>query len=207
MAERLLGVVLSDEPVARPIAPRQSFLPAGTHHYTLRLHRFGALVPARLVWLDHEPGQPDNRLDRGRLSRFPQVDIAGEIVDPEILEERLMAPRRHWKWPEPVTEAEYRYRLDHLRWVERNQPDHPTLRPRRRVNYLTAPLPKFAAKMQMPAGSPQPAPCKGEADAQTSEAPTADCGDLDPLGQGHPIGSGGRVETITSALLPAGRAR
>ena len=207
MAERLLGVVLSDEPVARPIAPRQSFLPAGTHHYTLRLHRFGALVPARLVWLDHEPGQPDNRLDRGRLSRFPQVDIAGEIVDPEILEERLMAPRRHWKWPEPVTEAEYRYRLDHLRWVERNQPDHPTLRPRRRVNYLTAPLPKFAAKMQMPAGSPQPASTDGGSDADTSQAPTTDHRDPDARRQDHTTVAGGAVKPQGLAVLPSGAAR
>src|SRR5262249_38545812 len=127
--------------------PAMASLPMNAEHYLLRLTRHGPLVAARRQWLDHEPGVPDNKLDRGNLSRFPQVDIAGEVVEPELLEERLWAPRGHWKWVEPITRAEYEYRLQHLRWAERNDPESHELRPRRPIDLRTARIPKFAERV------------------------------------------------------------
>jgi hypothetical protein len=109
----------------------------------LRVTRLGPLVPARLQWLDHEPGAPDNKLDRGRLSVFPCVDIAGAEVPPEEITERLYRGPGHWKFCEPVSEAEYRYQLSHLEWAKAHRPEDPTLRPRRAVDPAQVPLPNF----------------------------------------------------------------
>jgi hypothetical protein len=124
-----------------------------SHYYLLRLTRRGPLVPARLVFLNHEPGVPDNLLDRGHRSIYPQADIGGEIVPPEELFDRLFAPSEgdfrpghsptHWRYAKPIGRAEYETRLRHLRWCEDNAPDHPTLRPRRPINPRTARLPSF----------------------------------------------------------------
>lgn len=131
---------------ARHSLPRQP-----TTFYVIRERRDGPLVPARLQWIDHEPGEPDNKLDRGCLSVFPVVDIAGTYVEPERLLDRLYNPTdsrpalapRHWKYPARITEAEYRLRLDRLRWAEKHMPDHPTLRSRRRVEPDQLPMPSF----------------------------------------------------------------
>lgn len=120
-------------------------------YYVMRQRRDGPLLPARLQWLDHEPEEPDNKLDRGYQSVFPQADIGGALVDPERILERLfsytdtrpgIAPT-HWKYPQPCTEAEYRLRMEQLRWAERNRPDDPKLRPRKRVESDSLPLPNF----------------------------------------------------------------
>ncbi len=110
--------------------------------YLLRMTRYGPLVPARVQWLDHEPGQPDNLRDRWP-ALIPQVDIAGEIVEPEILLERVHWTGGHWKSLESISAEQYEHAFRHLRWAERNAPDHPTLRPRRRVTPTQIPLPSF----------------------------------------------------------------
>lgn len=111
-------------------------------HYLMRLVRYGPLIPARLQWLDHEPGEPDNKRDRWP-ALLCVVDIAGEDCPPEELLERQHWPPRHWKHAEPIGEGEYRYRLELLRWAEKGRPDDPTLRPRRRIDRRTVPLPNF----------------------------------------------------------------
>jgi hypothetical protein len=122
-----------------------------TRYFVIRERRDGPLVPARLQWLDHEPGEPSNKLDRGYSSVFPQVDIAGVYVEPERLIERLfestpdrlaLAPT-HWKYAAPVSEADYRLRIERMRWAERHRPDDPTLRPRRRVESDQIAMPDF----------------------------------------------------------------
>lgn len=126
----------------KSVSARQPLRMQKTTYYLIRERRDGPLVPARLQWLNHEPGEPSNLLDRGCLSVFPQVDIAGVYVEPERLLERLyssdkfreaIAPR-HWKYAQPITESVYRVRLDRMRWAERNRPNDPTLRPRRKVD-------------------------------------------------------------------------
>lgn len=122
-----------------------------TRWYLMRERRDGPLVPARVQWLDHEPGEPDNKLDRGYSSVFPQVDIAGTYVEPERLFERLYSATdgrpaiasTHWKYPQPITERDYRLALDRIRWAERHRPGDPTLRPRRRVTSEQIALPNF----------------------------------------------------------------
>jgi hypothetical protein len=113
-------------------------------HFLLRLTRGGPLVPARLQELDHEFGEPDNHRDRWPPTVLV-ADIAGEIVPPEELTDRFHWKAGHWKHAAAITEGEYRHLMDVLRWAERNQPDHPSLRPRRRIDPRTARLPSFGA--------------------------------------------------------------
>jgi hypothetical protein len=95
-------------------------------------------------WLDHAPEDPpDNKLDRGRLSIVMCADIAGADVPPEELTERLYRGPGHWKYPEPISEAEYRYQLGRLLWAVTNRPDDPVLHPKRVLDPLAVPLPDF----------------------------------------------------------------
>lgn len=137
-------------------------------HFIMRLTREGPLVPARLQWLDHEPGAPDNELDRGRLSPFPYVDIAGAETDPDVLLDRLGFRRRgdagslphevlaafanaalvprpvgHWAYAQPVSEDEYDFQFRRMRWAENNRPNDPVLKPQRKVDPAQLPLPNF----------------------------------------------------------------
>ena len=139
-------------------------------HYLIRLRRDGPLVPARLQWLDHEPGEPTNKLDRGALVPFPAVDIAGKEVEPELLIERVIfqpnrrgdmlkqpaslladflaqpggsAPLTHWRYAQPISEAEYRHQLTKRSWAAIHRPRHPVLQPRQRVDPQQLPIPDF----------------------------------------------------------------
>ena len=120
-------------------------------HFVMRVARYGPLVPARLWFCDSEPGVPENKLDRGRLSLYPRADIGGVEVDPEQLADRLYSmtdptpahPPSHWRFAKAISEAEYRWRLDSLRWLEQTRPDDPQLKPRRRLAASDLPLPDF----------------------------------------------------------------
>jgi len=121
-------------------------------HFVLRAVRHGPLLPARLWFCDHGPDDPpENRLDRGRLSLYPRADIAGLEVDPERLADRLWSltdprpaqPPSHWRYAKQISEAEYRWRLDSLRWAEQHRPDDPGLRPRRPVAAADVAVPDF----------------------------------------------------------------
>lgn len=122
-------------------------------HFVLRVARHGPLVPARLFWCDHGPDDPpENKLDRGRLSLYPRADIAGVEVEPELLADRLYSmadptpahPPTHWRFAKAISEAEYRWRLDSLRWAEQNRPDDPGLKPRRRLAAADVEVPDFS---------------------------------------------------------------
>ena len=139
-------------------------------YFLLRVTRYGPLVPARLWWCDSEPGVPDNKLDRGRLSLYPRADIAGVESDPDLLLDRLgfrrrgdtgslpcevipalADPRRlsprplvHWAYTKPISEAEYRWRFDALRRVEALRPDDPLLKTRRRLAAADVEVPEFS---------------------------------------------------------------
>lgn len=112
-------------------------------YFVLRVVRDGPLVPARLWWCDHEPQEPDNKLDRGRLSVFPRADIADVEVPPEELIERTWAPLGHWKYAEPTTATDYDYRVRMLRWAERNNRSDPGLAPRKTIAPGQLELPNF----------------------------------------------------------------
>jgi len=126
-------------------------------HFVLRVTRYGPLMPARLWWCDHDPADSENKLDRGRLSLYPRADIGGLEVDPERLADRLWSltdprpaqPPSHWRYAKAVSEGEYKWRLDSLRWLESNQPDHPVLRPRQRVAAADIEVPDFSREREL----------------------------------------------------------
>ena len=111
-------------------------------HYVLRLVRGGPLVPARLQEINTEPNEPDNHRDRWP-ALLQVVDVAGEVVPPEELTERFHWAPGHWKSLTPISRAEYDHRLAMMRWAERNSPDDPRLKARRRVDREKMPLPRF----------------------------------------------------------------
>jgi hypothetical protein len=126
--------------------------PGDTAHIMLRVTRLGPLVPARIWLCDHDPADESNKRDRGNLSIYPRAEIAGDEVDPDILQrDRLMSPTDwrpayavgHWKYPSPVSAAEYRYQIARRAWAERHQPADPTLRPRKKIDVAQLPLPSF----------------------------------------------------------------
>lgn len=113
-------------------------------YYLMRQVRYGPLVPARLYWIDHEPGEPSNKRESSRWPVYILcADVAGVEVEPEMLIERTWAPMAHWKYPQAITEIEYRYQIARLRWAERASPSDPTLRPRRKVDPASVALPSF----------------------------------------------------------------
>lgn len=126
--------------------------PGDSAYFMLRVTRLGPLVPAKLYLCDHDPADENNKLDRGNLSIYPRAEIAGEEVDPDILQrDRLMSPTDwrpayavgHWKFANLISEAEYRYRMAHREWTARHRPSDPTLQPRRGVDPAQMPLPTF----------------------------------------------------------------
>lgn len=112
-------------------------------HYLMRVTRYGPLVPARLVEIDHEPGEPDNHRDRWPATILC-ADVAGEVVPPEQLTDRFHWTISHWKWAQPIPEAIYRYHFERLRQAEIDDPSAPVLRPRKRVDPAAVPLPDFS---------------------------------------------------------------
>jgi hypothetical protein len=139
-------------------------------HFLLRVTRYGPLVPARLWWCDHDPADPGNTLDRGRLSLYPRADIAGVETDPDILLDRLGFRRRgdsgslpsevlpaladpkrltprplgHWAYTKPIGPEEYRWRFDALRRTEERNPNDPVLRTRQRLTGEDVEVPDFS---------------------------------------------------------------
>jgi hypothetical protein len=121
-------------------------------YFVMRVTRFGPLVPCRLWWCDHDPADPENKLDRGRLSLYPRADIAGAEVEPEQMEARLYSltdprpaqPPTHWRYAKQISEAEYRWRFASMRWAEQHRPDDPVLRPRQKLAAADVPVPSFA---------------------------------------------------------------
>ena len=126
-------------------------------HFVLRVVRGGPLVPARLWFCDSEPGVPENKLDRGRLSLYPRADIGGVEVEPEQLADRLFSmtdprpahPPTHWRYAKPIAAEEYRWRFDALRRVEELRPDDPLLRTRRRLAAADVEVPDFSREEEL----------------------------------------------------------
>jgi hypothetical protein len=92
-------------------------------------------VPARVWWCDHEPGNPENKLDG---PPFLAAEIAGEPADPLDVyaaverrprDKRPMVPIRRL-----TLEQTYAYLVADLRHAQRWRPDDPLAQPRRRVN-------------------------------------------------------------------------
>lgn len=110
-------------------------------YWLIKFNKRGASIPARTYWCDHEPGNPNNLLDRWPLL-FLAGEIAGEVADPLTIfgaRERVPIKPRGGL----TQEQEYRYQVADLRHARLYRPNEPAVTPRRRVNLQTAPIPTF----------------------------------------------------------------
>jgi hypothetical protein len=79
-------------------------------YWMVRLRRDGPEVPARLFWCDHEPGIPENKLDRWPMP-YLQGQIGTDLADPyeiwAMLEfvEATPAEQRRMANPPPADRA------------------------------------------------------------------------------------------------------
>lgn len=101
-------------------------------YFLIRLVRHGPMIAARIYWCDHEPGNPENKLDRWPIP-FLAGEVAGEDVDPLGI---WLARDRT-----PIDSAEYRFRDADRRWVEEFAPHEPLAKPLRKADLMQAPLP------------------------------------------------------------------
>lgn len=140
----------------------------------LRAVRGGPEVCARLWLCDHEPGAPDNRMDRPYwqaqigLDFIPPARVWGmvEFVEATPEQQALLAnpplssrgtrdgrkpgfttaPMAKWKQlrARRISAAEYEAELIWHGWASRNAPDHPDFTWRKPIDKALAPIPRFA---------------------------------------------------------------
>lgn len=91
-------------------------------------------VPARIwrEWCDHEPGNPDNKLDTGPINLW-RAEVAGEEVDPYRVQ--------HGRKTQRLTAQQYRFRLAQRDWLKDWEPENPKVQPHRRVDLRKMPPP------------------------------------------------------------------
>jgi hypothetical protein len=106
-------------------------------YFLIRLGRGRPLVPARIYWRDHEPGNEENKLDR-----WPLPALAGEIIG------RYCDPVEVWtgRDREPLqppagytVERWYQYLVDDASWAKEHAPETPIAKPWRKVDYTAIP--------------------------------------------------------------------
>ena len=98
--------------------------------WMLRLRASAPEVPAMIAVLDHEPGDPDNKLDRWPLPLW--AEIAGQLADPLT----VWAQRKR-----PISPEEYAYQRALCLWTREHAPDEPLAQPRKKTDWLQAVLP------------------------------------------------------------------
>jgi hypothetical protein len=96
--------------------------------WMVRLARHAPEIPASIGQIDHEPGDPDNKLDTGPIF---VANIGLRDVDP--LRVWWLMRRRS------ITEAEHRYQIARLAWLRDYDGEAPELSPTSRVDLLTMP--------------------------------------------------------------------
>lgn len=85
-------------------------------------------VAARIFWRDHEPGEPENKLERP----FLDAEINGERVPPSQVWERR---------GRVITEADYRFLVADRAWAAQHKPTLPEANPREAIDPLVSPIP------------------------------------------------------------------
>jgi hypothetical protein len=98
--------------------------------WLVRYHMRAPAVPAMIALCNHEPGEPENILDR---PPYFVAAIAGKDVDPF----NVLACKDH----QPITEAEYRFRVDEAAWIRDHAPHEPIAKPRRSTDFMQTALP------------------------------------------------------------------
>jgi hypothetical protein len=97
----------------------------------MRMVKGGPRVPAAIyvVHTTAEPGEESNRMDR---SPFIAAFVAGEPVAMDDV----------WLHRgEPITEADYNFRVADMRWAQQHAPDEPQAQPRAKIDLMQAKLP------------------------------------------------------------------
>lgn len=100
-------------------------------YWLVRLVKGGPRVPAaiRIVHTTREPGEESNRMDR---SPFIAAFIAGDPVSIDDVWHRR---------GEPITEADYNFRVADVRWAQQHASDEPQTQPRKKIDLMQAKLP------------------------------------------------------------------
>ncbi len=107
-------------------------------HYTMSLTRGGVQVPVK-IWFGAAVID-DEEQDRGQDWRVA-IDGRTDYIekDPDQPEYRcrvLLPVDRAWPWcaKRPITEAVYRYMIDHGYWAKHHAPNHPEANPRKAID-------------------------------------------------------------------------
>lgn len=96
--------------------------------WAVRLRSRAVEVAARIWWCDHEPGEPENKLDQP----FLDAELNGVRVPPS----------RVWEMRgRVITEAEYRFLIADRKWAAEYSPNDPAAQPDQPVDWLQAKLP------------------------------------------------------------------
>lgn len=99
--------------------------------WMVRLVSGGPEVPAMIERRPHEPGNPENELDRSPRSLL-HAEIDGAAVDVDAVWNRR---------GRAIDRAEYDYQIAIGRHAKAYLPKHPRAEPRSRIDLLTVPLP------------------------------------------------------------------
>lgn len=101
-------------------------------HVLIKMVKRGPHVAARIFWCDHEPGFPDNKLDR-----WPVPFLAAEIDGRPAAVERVW----HAVWEQKITESEYRFRVADSEHAKRWRPNEAIAQPTKPVDLRSLPIP------------------------------------------------------------------
>lgn len=95
-------------------------------YWMLRLTRGGPEVPAAIIRVDlsHEPGNPENQLDRWPLERLVAYIGGREVPIERVWERRGRA----------ITKDEYSFQLADAAWARQHAPDEPKANPEQRID-------------------------------------------------------------------------
>ena len=133
---RLFAEAVEDSVRDYLCAHRELLVPG---YWAIKLRKRGPPVPARTMMIDHEPGNPENKLDRWPLP-YLAGEIAGAVADPLDI---FAAPLR---WPlQPrgglTVEREYAFQVADIRHARQWRKEDPIANPRRRVRLGRMPIP------------------------------------------------------------------
>lgn len=98
--------------------------------WAVRLRRGAVEVAARIFWCGHEPGDPDNELERP----FLDAEINGDRVPPDEVWHRR---------GRVISPAEYRFLIADRTWARDHAPEDPAANPLQAVDLLTVKPPTF----------------------------------------------------------------
>lgn len=97
-------------------------------YFMVRARKGYPPLPAKIWWSEHEPGNPENILERPAL----MAEVAGDGADPigvhAVIEDELRSRGNL------SIEATYRFLVDEIRWARAHATTDPAARHQRRVD-------------------------------------------------------------------------